>query len=226
MSDSRLVSVIMAAYNAAAHVGEALQSVLAQDWQPLEVVVVDDGSTDRTGEIVRSYRDVIYVRQENAGPAAARNRAFAESHGALVAVLDSDDLMAPDRIRRQAEYLDAHPDVGAVLGRQEWIGAPDSLPRDSVYGDPNGIPVGGAAMFRRSVLERLGGYDATFVQGEDTDLLIRMRQLGIPHEVLPDVVLIRRYSPTSLTGGRSLHDNLLRSLRGKVDRDRLGEPPA
>ena len=224
--DSPLVSVVMAAYNAEQYVGAALDSVLAQDYEPLEVVVVDDGSSDRTAEIVRSFSNVRYVHQENAGPAAARNRAFGESRGEFVAVLDSDDLMAPGRIRRQARYLCAHVDVGAVLGRQEWIDAPDWLPRDAVYGDPNGIPVGGAAMFRRSVLERLGGYDASFVQGEDTDLLIRMRELGIRHEILSDVVLIRRYRPTSLTGGRSLHDNLLRSLRGKVDRGRDAEPPS
>jgi glycosyltransferase involved in cell wall biosynthesis len=222
---SPLVSVVMAAYNAAEFIGAALESIYAQDYEPLEIVVVDDGSTDGTKEIVGSFPDVRYLQQENAGPAAARNRAFAEARGDFVAVLDSDDLMAPGRIKRQAAFLSAHSDVGAVLGRQEWIDAPDSLPRDAVYGDPNGIPVGGAAMFRRSVLERLGGYDATFVQGEDTDLLIRMRELGIRHEILPEVVLIRRYRPTSLTGGRSLHDNLLRSLRGKLDRERDEEPP-
>lgn len=225
-NDAPLVSVIMAAYNAEQYVGAALESVHRQDYEPLEVVVVDDGSTDGTAEIVRSFPDVRYLHQENAGPAAARNRAFDESRGELVAVLDSDDLMAPGRIRRQAGYLCAHLDVGAVLGRQEWIDAPDWLPRDLVYGDPNGVPVGGAAMFRHSVLERLGGYDASFVQGEDTDLLIRMRELGIRHEILPDVVLVRRYRPSSLTGGRSLHNNLLRSLRGKVDRGRHEEPPS
>jgi glycosyltransferase involved in cell wall biosynthesis len=223
--DSPLVSVVMAAYNADEFIGAALESIYAQDYEPLEVVVVDDGSTDRTREVVGSFPGVRYVHQENSGPAAARNRAFAEARGELVAVLDSDDLMAPGRIKSQAAYLSAHSDVGAVLGRQEWIDAPDSLPRDSVYGDPNGIPVGGAAMFRRSVLERLGGYDASFIQGEDTDLLIRMRELGLRHEILPEVVLIRRWSPASLTGGRSVHDNLLRSLRGKLDRGRDAEPP-
>ena len=77
-----LISVIMAAYNSAEHIGEALESALAQDWHPFEVVVVDDGSTDSTAEIVHSF-DVRYVRQENAGPAAARNRAIRESRGLL-----------------------------------------------------------------------------------------------------------------------------------------------
>jgi glycosyltransferase involved in cell wall biosynthesis len=215
-----LVSVVMAAYNAAEHIGAALESVLAQDWKPLEVVVVDDGSTDATGEIARSFPQVRYLGQANQGAAVARNAAFAASAGALVAVFDSDDLMPPGRIRLQAEHLLARPELGAVLGRQQWLGAPDTLPRDPVYGDPNGIPVGGAAMFRREVLEELGGYDASFARGEDTDLLIRMRGRGIPYEVLPEVVLIRRWRETSLTGGRSIHDGLLRSLQAKLERER------
>lgn len=214
-----LVSVVVAAYDAEEHVGEALRSVLEQDWRPLEIVVVDDGSTDRTAEIAASFPHVRCLQQENRGPAAARNTAFAASRGTLVAVLDSDDLMAPGRLTRQAEHLLAHPEVGAVLGRQEWMNAPDWLPRDAVYGDLNGIPVGGAAMFRRDVLEAMGGYDSTFGRGEDTDLLIRMREHGIAHDILPDVVLVRRYREGSLTGGRSIHYPLLRSLRAKMERE-------
>ena len=220
MSSGRpLVSVIMAAYEAEEHVGDALRSVVDQDWRPLEVVVVDDGSTDRTAEIASSFPHVRCLRQENHGVSAARNTAFAASRGSLVAVLDSDDLMAPGRLTLQAEYLLAHARVGAVLGRQEWLNAPGWLPRDAVYGDPNGIPVGGAAMFRREVLEELGGYDASLERGEDTDLLIRMRERGIEHEILPDVVLVRRFRGGSLTGGRAVHDSLLRSLRAKLERE-------
>jgi glycosyltransferase involved in cell wall biosynthesis len=217
-SDRPLVSVIMAAYNAEQYVADALESVRAQDWQPLEVVVVDDGSTDRTAEIVRSFPEVVYVRQENAGPSAARNAAVARSTGELVANFDSDDLLPPSRVRLQAEYLVAHPEVGACFGRQEWLNAPEWMARDSVYGDLDGIPLS-SAMFRREVLDRLGGYDPSFVHGEDMDLLVRMREQGIAYHVLPDVVLFRRYHEASLTGGRSPHTPLLRSLRAKMERE-------
>ena len=90
----------MAAYNAAEHIGEALDSVLAQDWQPLEVVVVDDGSTDETAAIVGRYPDVVYVRQDNQGPSAARNAAVERSSGEFVANFDSDDLLPPTQDRR------------------------------------------------------------------------------------------------------------------------------
>ena len=213
-----LVSVIMAAYNAAEHVGEALESVLAQEWRPLEVVVVDDGSTDATPEIVRGYPEVAYVHQENQGPSAARNAAVEHSSGEFVANFDSDDLLPPTRVGDQAGYLLAHPEVGAVFGRQEWLNAPDWMARDSVYGDVDGIPLS-SVMFRRNVFFELGGYDTSFVHGEDMDLLVRMRERGIEYRVVPEIVLYRRYQPSSLTAGRAPHEPLLRSLRAKLARE-------
>jgi glycosyltransferase involved in cell wall biosynthesis len=213
-----LVSVIMAAYNAADHIGEALESVLAQDWRPLEVVVVDDGSSDATGEIVRSHPEVVYVRQENRGPAAARNAAAAASSGGFVANLDSDDLLPPTRIGDQVRHLLAHPELGAVLGRQEWLNAPSWMARDGVYGDVDGVPLS-SVMFRRDVFFALGGYDTSFVHGEDMDLLMRMRERGIEYQVIPQIVLYRRYDPESLTGGLPSREPLLRSLRAKLERE-------
>jgi glycosyltransferase involved in cell wall biosynthesis len=222
MTDPPLVSVIMAAYNAAEHIGEALESVLAQDWQPLEVVVVDDGSTDDTAEIVARFPDVVYVRQDNQGPSAARNAAVEHSSGEFVANFDSDDLLPATRVGDQARYLIEHPEVGAVFGRQEWLNAPEWMARDSVYGDVDGIPLS-SVMFRRDVFFDLGGYDTSFVHGEDMDLLVRMRERGIEYRVIPEIVLYRRHQDSSLTGGRAPHEPLLRSLRAKLARQ---EPPA
>jgi glycosyltransferase involved in cell wall biosynthesis len=183
-----LVSVVMAAYNAAPHIRPALQSALAQDWQPLEVVVVDDGSTDETAEIVQSYPEVVYVRQENKGPSAARNAAVERSQGEFVANLDSDDLLPPTRVSVQVRHLLGHPSLGAVFGRQEWLNAPAWMARDAVYDDLDGIPLS-SVMFRRDVFLALGGYDSAFEPSEDMDLVVRMRERGIAYEVLPDVVL-------------------------------------
>lgn len=216
------VSVIMAAYNAEEYIGPALESLLAQDWESFEVIVLDDGSTDRTAEIAKSFGRVQYVWQENSGPSAARNAALAHSTGALIANFDSDDLLPPSRLRLQATYLEEHAAVGCVFGRQEWLNPPPWLARDNVYGEIDGIPLS-SAMFRRKVLLDLGGYDTSFIRGEDMDVLIRMRELGIQYAVLPDTVLYRRFHETSLTGGRSFHNPLLRSLRAKLERERTGE---
>jgi glycosyltransferase involved in cell wall biosynthesis len=212
-----LVSVVMAAYNSAEHIGEALESVLAQDWKPLEVVVVDDGSSDGTGDIVRSFPQVVYARQENEGPAAARNAAVTLSRGSFVANFDSDDLLPSTRVGVQVRHLLEHPEIGAVFGRQEWLNAPAWMARDSVYGDIDGIPLS-SVMFRREVFFALGGYDASFVHGEDMDLLVRLREREIEYRVLPEVVLYRRYDPESLTGGLPSREPLLRSLRAKLER--------
>lgn len=216
--DRPLISVIVAAYNAEEHLGAALESVFAQDWSPFEVVLVDDGSTDRTGEIARSFEAVRYVRQENAGPAAARNEAIRHSRGPLVANFDSDDILPRSRLRVQAGYLLAHPEVGCVFGRQEWINAPPWLTRDVVYGDLDGVPLS-SAMFRREVLDALGGYDGRYEPSEDMDLVIRMREAGVPFVVLPDLVLYRRYRDSSLTGAQPPTAPLLRSLRAKLERE-------
>jgi glycosyltransferase involved in cell wall biosynthesis len=221
-NDSPLVSVIMPAYNAAEHIGEALESVLAQDWRPLEVVVVDDGSTDDTALIVARYPDVVYVQQDNKGPSAARNAAAERSSGEFIANFDSDDLLPTTRVSVQVGYLLSHPEVGAVFGRQEWMNAPEWMARDSVYGDVDGIPLS-SVMFRRNVFFDLGGYDTSFVHGEDMDLLVRMRERGIEYQVIPEIVLYRRYQASSLTGGRAPQEPLLRSLRAKLARQ---EPSA
>jgi len=214
-----LVSVVIAAYNTEAYIQEALESVLDQDWRPFEVIVVDDGSTDGTADVVKTFDRVRYIRQENAGPGAARNTAIAAAVGDFIAVSDSDDVVAAGRLSLQARYLIDHPDVDAVLGRQEWLNAPPGLARDGVYGDLAGVPVGGSAMFRRAALMAVGGYDSSFWLGEDTDLLIRMREQGYTYLVLPEVVLYRRFRETSLTGGQAFHVQLLRSLRGKLERE-------
>ena len=95
------------------------------------------------------------------------------------------------------------------------------MARDSVYGDVDGIPLS-SVMFRRDVFFELGGYDTSFVHGEDMDLLVRMRERGIEYQVLPEIVLYRRYQASSLTGGRPPHEPLLRSLRAKLERE---QPP-
>ena len=117
--DGELVSVIVPAYNAAATIGETLRSALAQTYPQLEVLVVDDGSTDATADIVRSFvaRDprVRLLQQANAGVAAARNLAIAQSRGAYVAPLDADDLWHPQKIALQLEALRrGGPRVGVV----------------------------------------------------------------------------------------------------------------
>ena len=151
MSDPR-VTVIVAAFNGERFLRETLESVFAQDFDSYEVVFVDDGSEDRTGEIAQSF-PVRYVRQENQGLPAARNAGLALARGDLVAFLDDDDVLPPTKLRVQARYLDEHPETGCVLGRQEWIVEegvePPPLVRDPIFGEVGGIQLV-TAMIRAS----------------------------------------------------------------------------
>src|SRR3954451_4497775 len=91
-----LVSVVIPAFNSERFIGEALASVSAQTYAPVETIVVDDGSSDDTAEVARAHAGISLIEQENSGPSAARNRGFAASRGEFVAFHDSDDLMTPD----------------------------------------------------------------------------------------------------------------------------------
>jgi glycosyltransferase involved in cell wall biosynthesis len=113
--DPGLVSVVIPTYNRAYVLGDAIRSVLAQTYRPLEVIVVDDGSKDNTEEVVRAFRDEVrYVRQENAGVAAARNVGFTLARGEFIGLVDSDDRWLPWKVALQVAFMGRHPDVGMV----------------------------------------------------------------------------------------------------------------
>jgi glycosyltransferase involved in cell wall biosynthesis len=225
MTERPLVSVIMAAFQAEEFLEDAISSILAQDYAPFEVVVCDDGSTDRTPQILAAHPELQVIRQPNSGAAAARNAAVAASSGELLAIFDSDDLWPPNRLSVQADYLVAHPEVGCVLGRQEWINPPPWLTRDPVYGELDGIPIL-SAMLRRSVFDAVGGFDDSFTHSEDMDLLFRLRERGIPIEILPEVVMYRRFHGANLSGSAPATSPLLRSLRQKLERERAASEGA
>ena len=209
----------MPAYNAEKFLEPALVSLLAQDYERYEIVVCDDGSEDRTAEILRSFPTVRTVHQPNSGRAAACNAAIAASSGEFVATFDADDLWPPNRLRIQAEYLLSHPNVGCVLGRQEWIDPPPWLGRDPVYGDLDGIPLV-STMFRRAILDDIGGFDPTFRYSEDSDLLVRLRAKGIEMYIIPEILVYRRFHGDNMIADPPSTSPLLRSLRQKLERER------
>ena len=218
-----LVSIIVAVWNGETFLRKALESAFAQEYEPFEVVFVDDGSEDGTGEIARSF-PVRYVRQANQGLPAARNAGLALARGEFVAFLDDDDLLPPTKLGVQARYLHDHPEIGCVLGRQDWIfeGIEEpNMPRDPIYGEVGGIQLV-TAMIRSGVLEELGGFDPSYSYAEDRDLFIRMREHGVEIAVLPEVVLHKRLHGSNMTMNQPTTHPMLRSLREKLERERGG----
>jgi len=209
------ISAIITAYNSAAFIREAIESVLVQTRPVDELVVVDDGSTDETARIVREYasKGVGYAYQANQGPGAARNRGLQETSGEWVAFLDSDDLWLPDKIAHQAEYLARHPDIALVSGHKVWWDVSRNERWIKAYGlQPGANPareilihnfVGNPSMtlIRRSVLDEVGHFDPTPRWGQDRDLWIRLiakAQIGF----LAEPVIIYRWHPANLSHQR------------------------
>jgi len=223
-----LVSVIVAVYNGERFLSEALESLFEQDYSPFEVILIDDGSTDGSADIARRFRGIRYVHQENRGLAAARNAGLRLAQGEFLAYLDDDDILPPHKISRQATYLVDHPDVGCVLARQEVIleegvEPPEWLTRDTIFGDLDGIPLV-SAMIRTELLRQLGGFDETYRFAEDRDLFVRLRENGVRMDVIPEVLLFRRFHGENMNFRlRPQKHPLFRSLKSKIDRQRSSD---
>lgn len=201
-----LVSVIMPAYNSSAYIAEAIGSVLDQDYGNLELIVVDDGSSDDTTALARSFGEkVTVIEQANSGPAAARNRGVMQARGELLAFMDSDDVWAPGKVKAQVDYLQQHPDVGIVYGRLiRWLEKEDGTfdPPPGPGSPPSDRPVAPdrsgwiypellldsviwivTAMVRRPIWDALGGMDESLRCGEDYDFFIRASRICRMHEL-------------------------------------------
>lgn len=190
-----LVSVIIPAYNAAAFLAKTLDSVLAQTYENVETIVVDDGSTDTTPQLLDSYRNRITIlRQTNAGQAAARNNGARSAKGEFLAFLDSDDLWDSDKIARQVELLNRFPTALAVYCDHRTIDA-EGNPRSSsaalAHPRPSGdilrslllgpcIVTPGLVLLRRHAFNASGGFDeAPLMRGhEDYALWLRLATQG------------------------------------------------
>jgi glycosyltransferase involved in cell wall biosynthesis len=221
----RLVSVITPVFNGERFIAEAIESVLAQDHRPLEIVVVDDGSTDRSAEIAGSFEEVVVLRGPNEGPAAARNEGVDRSCGELITFLDADDRMAAGRLSRQIDHLTTHPDHGCVLMQQELLLQPGmSVPQwVRPFAGPDDV-VGGfmiTAMLRREVFLRLGGFDRSYRLCEDLDLMFRLRDVGERIEILPAVGVQRRIHPGNASRQvEPMREALARAVRERLERSR------
>jgi glycosyltransferase involved in cell wall biosynthesis len=186
------VSVVIPTYNRANYLPEAIDSVLSQDFDGYEIVVVDDGSTDSTSEVLSRYAGRIrVVRQANAGCAPARTRCIHEARAELVAFLDSDDRMLPGRLKAQYAFMRDHPDVAVLAGNLiiegleqrdyfEACGVDFAGKEWAVFERPfeklleKNFLTDSGAMIRRSRFMEIGGYDTSLRRSADWDLWLRM----------------------------------------------------
>ena len=198
-------SVVIPAFNAERTLAAAIESVLAQTTPPEAVIVVDDGSTDRTAEIARAYAPQVTVMQQvNAGPGAATTRGFKAVTTPLLACNDADDIWLRDKAAAQLEWLERHPDVDAVFGHVSVFGQ-DGPPRGGAVQENWGRTT---LMMRRAAALRIGPIvDYQGYCGDMIDWLARARELGLRLELMPEVLALRRIVPGSLS-----HDRRARGL--------------
>jgi glycosyltransferase involved in cell wall biosynthesis len=206
------VSVIIPAYNSDRYVVEAIESVLNQDYTDYEIIVVNDGSTDRTRQVLEPYFDRIrYLYQQNQGVSAARNYGIREAKGEFVALLDADDLFLPQKLSAQVACFESDPTLGMVhsgwqlideqneqvLSKHEpWI----ILPKLDLETWLLWRPVfPGAMMFRRQWLEQVGGFDLRFPPVEDVALILQLAAIDCCSGWLPQITVSYRQHDASAT---------------------------
>lgn len=205
-----LVSVVIPAYNGADFLAEAVDSILQQDWEPIEILVVDDGSTDDTAAVARSFGDVVrYEQQPHQGcPAAGRNRGVQVSQGPLVAFLDQDDLWPPGKLKRQVQALRDSPSSSVVIGRTQIVHVgrgPEGERGPETFGRVLAYRMVSAALFTRQALASVGPFDETLrYYGDDLDWFIRARDCGVGIQTMDAVSLYWRLH------GRNASDRSIR----------------
>lgn len=239
------VSVVMPCYNAAAYMADALASIQAQRYEgELEILVVDDGSTDASVRVAGSFSNVRVLTQKNRGPAAARNLGLAQARGEVLAFLDADDLWTEGSLNCRVEVLRTRAEVGVVFGNfTRWTPAPapgmaaperpDQLPawalqavdRGWVYPEILLDPIVHiiATAVRRSVVEAIGGFDETLRTGEDYDFFIRAARHCRFARVEPVVARYRQHA-ASITRIPQARSNEYTVVSRAIERFGLSAP--
>jgi glycosyltransferase involved in cell wall biosynthesis len=213
-----LVSVIIPVFNGERFLREAVESVLAQQYSSIEIIVVDDGSTDGTANVAQSLPETVrYFYQTNQGPAAARNRGIEQAQGSLIAFADADDLWPADKLELQLPYLIKESAVDIVLGRIQQV----FLSEAQEIAEPAFSVNLGSAIIRKSVFERVGLFDETMRYSEDVDWFMRARESGAEIVTIDAVTLLYRQHEENMTRGKSTSElNVLKALKKSLDRRR------
>lgn len=206
-----LISVIVPVFNGERYLAEAIESIRAQNYRPLEALVIDDGSDDRTPEIAQRFADVSYHRQERSGPGAARNRGVDLATGELLAFLDADDVWLPEKLARQIAAFD--DELEAVFTHAVQFRGDEQLASRAGY-----FP--GTMLIQRTAFLRVGYFATDRAVRETFEWQTRALEAGLRYRLLPDVLYRRRiHSSNRGITEPNLH-GYLDALKASLDRRR------
>jgi len=227
MNPETLVSVVIPIFNGMPYIVDAVASVLAQSHRRLELILVDDGSSDGSLDRIRAFSDfrIRWLSQANSGTASARNQGLRQGRGDLVAFLDQDDLWLPEKLHLQLQAMTLDPSVDLVLGHL-WQGRfPAGSTPAACLADRSGRRLAGylpsTLLMRRSLLEGVGEFREDQQLAESFEWFVRVRDLGFRAHMLPEILSVRRVHTAnkSLTLG-SLRGEYARVLAGSLQRRR------
>jgi len=226
MIERPLVSVVIPAYNAEAYIADTVDSALAQTYYPIEVLVADDGSSDRTADIVSDYRPPVrYLHQENRGPAGARNLALRHARGRYIAFLDADDVWHPEKLRVQVQLMEQNPDAGICGARSMTLRHGAELHWPPLDREPECRRVAlkdivvknrfrtSTVIVRRAAVSEAGEFDESIFGPEDWDMWRRIVQHS--EGLLVDLVLECHWRRAGSVGSdaRRMRRNCCKVLR-------------
>lgn len=201
--DSPLVSVIVPVYNGEFFLAGAIENIRRQDYNPAEIIVVNDGSTDNTKKIAGHFgNEITYVQQENRGPAAARNKGLGLAGGDVISFLDVDDLWSENKLSLQLARLAEDSSVEIVIGLSQPMKLQTDKDGKAIFEkwyDPFCALLLSAALFRKSVFEKVGLFDETLHYEEDTDWFMRAREVGVSMTIIHEVSLYYRRHKSNMT---------------------------
>lgn len=224
-ADKPLISVILPVYNGEKYLAEALQSVYEQDYDPMEIIVIDDGSTDNTAKILAGYTDRIhYAYQENRGPAAARNYGLQLARGKFIAFIDADDLWPTGKLNFQMDVFLHYQEAEIVQGLVRRIQLINAIGKDNQdEEDPFEFVNSnlGAMIMRQSVFDHIGNFNESLTYHSDTDFWFRAREAGIKIFLQKKIALIYRIHSANHTIGKNTQSlGFAKILKLSIDRRR------
>lgn len=236
------VSVVMAAYNAEKTVAETVESILAQSFRDFEFIIVEDGSGDRTAEIIGRFSDArirLLRNERNLGLAPSLQRGVQEARGRYIARTDADDTSHPERLARQVQFLDAHPEIGAaassfnIMDEQSRIYDQRARRPEDEYLQREllkwNLFCAGSVMMRHDLLGQIGGYDSRLLSAEDYDVILRLAEIS-RLAIMEEKLYSWRVRPDSITHSETAKQHQFaelvlrmawqRRLRGRDEMDR------
>lgn len=223
---SSLISVIVPVYNGEKYLGESLESIESQTYPNVEVVVVDDGSTDKTKSVAKNFPLARCLSQSHCGLSAALNNGIKNSRGEFFAFLDADDLWIKDKLTFQMEILKKNPGVEAVFGHLIQFASSRVPFENSSENSQNKIPgfCKGSMLIRRKAFFRVGFFDPRWEVGDFIDWYKRAKEKNLQTLMIPQVVMKRRVHAGNMSSGKKgARRDYVRILKDALDRQKEKE---